>query len=233
MGRESTRIDRGSGKERTTYRSSADHIAWRLPLAPEGIVSPGRHRFPFEFQIPMDALPSYSGTYAKVEYRLTAQLDVPWWPDAVQRQTLLVYFARESIRTFLRPVRFRSGGDGPEIYVELDGNRFFAEERIGCRITLLKTAGKTIRRVYARLVGGEWAQAEGVAETASRVVSEIDIPMGMVRVGEPFMFEVPIPADVPSSYRGKHSYFSYVLHLGLDIAWAADLVAETPIVIVQ
>jgi len=57
--------------------------------------------------------------------------------------------------------------------------------------------------------------------------------MAAVRIGEPFTFELPIPAEVHSSYRGTYSYYSYVLRLGLDIAWASDIVAETPIVIVQ
>jgi len=233
LGRESTEIERGSGENRTTYRSHADHVAWRLPLAREGVVPPGRYRFPFEFQIPTDALPSYAGTHAKVEYSLTARLDVPWWPDAVWKEPLTVFFARESIRTFSRPVRFRSGGGGPEIYVELDGDRFFAQELLGCRITLLGTGEHHVRRVYVRLVGGEWARADKVEESKTRNVSEVDIPMAAVRIGEPFTFELPIPAQVFSSYRGRYSYYSYVLRLGLDIAWASDLVAETPIVIVQ
>jgi len=233
LGRESTAIERGSGDNRRTYRSRADHVAWRLPLAGEGTVAPGRHRLPFDFQVPANALPSYAGTHAKVEYSVTARLDVPWWPDAVHQTPLYVYFARESIRTFSRPVRFRSGGVGPEIYVELDGDRFFARELLGCRITLLRTGDRRIRRVYVRLVGGEWARADNVEESGTRVISEIDIPMAAVRIGEPFTFELPIPAEAPSSYRGRYSYYTYVLRLGLDIAWASDLVAETPIVIVQ
>jgi hypothetical protein len=144
-----------------------------------------------------------------------------------------VYFARESIRTFSHPVRFRSGGGGPEIYVELDGDRFFARELLGCRITLLKTGDRRVRRLYVRLLGGEWARADSAEESTSRIVSEIDVPMSRVRIGESFTFELPIPADVPSTYRGTYSYYSYVLRLGLDIAWAADIVAETPIVIVR
>jgi hypothetical protein len=61
----------------------------------------------------------------------------------------------------------------------------------------------------------------------------MDIPMGVIRVGEPFTFEIPIPSDIQSSYRGTYSYYSYALQIGLDIAWATDLVAETPIVIVR
>src|SRR3990170_2055094 len=159
LGRESTEIERGSGDDRRTYRSRSDHVAWRVPLAPEGVVAPGVYRYPFEFQIPVDALPSYAGTHAKVEYSVTARFDVPWWPDAVFTLPLFVYFARESIRTFSRPVRFRSGEGGPEIYVELDGDRFFAREILGCRITLLGTGEHRIRRVYVRLVGGERARA--------------------------------------------------------------------------
>jgi hypothetical protein len=237
LGRESTEITRQQNKKSVTYRSHADLIGWRLPLHAAGVAPHGVQRFPFQFQIPVYGLPSYHGSHANVEYRVTARLDVPWWPDAVANERLFVFFARESVRTFSTPVRFRSGEalekGGPQVYVELDGDRFFARELIGCRITLLRLGDRRVRRVYVRLLGGEWARAEKVEATTTTTISELDIPIESIRVGEPFTFEVPIPSDVQSSYRGTHSYFSYLLRIGLDIAWATDLVAETPIVIVR
>jgi hypothetical protein len=97
----------------------------------------------------------------------------------------------------------------------------------------LRTGEQRVRRVYVKLLGGEWARADKVEESKTHVVSEIDIPIGMMRIGSPFTFELPIPAELPSSYRGKFSYYSYVLRIGLDIAWASDIVAETPIVVVR
>ena len=236
FGREKTMIQRQQGKHTVTYRSQADLLGWRVPLHGPGTVPPGLERFPFQFQIPQNALPSYVGHHAWVEYGLTARLDVPWWPDAVANVPLYVFYARESVRTFADPVRFRSGtkdAAGPQIYVELDGAKFFARELIGCRITLLQLGKYRVRRVYVRLVGGEWATAQGQRETTMATVAETDIPMEAIRLGEPFTFEVPIPGDVQSSYRGTYSYYSYLLRVGLDIAWATDLVAETPIVVVR
>ncbi len=233
LGQEATEITRGSGKNQHTYRSTSDFAVWRLPLQGEASVPPGVHRFPFKFQIPPDGLPSYSGSHANVRYTVTARLDVPLWLDTVWTGELFVFYDRPSVRTFSQPVRFRSGGDGPEIYVELDGDRFFARELIGCRITLLRLGSSRVRRVYARLVGGEWARAQTTEETSVTFQTQVDVPMERIQVGVPFTFEIPIPADVPSAYQGRYSYYSYVLHLGLDIAWAADLVAQTPIVIVR
>ena len=236
LGRESTQITRQQGKHSVTHRSQADLLGWRIALHDAGVVPPGIQRFPFQFQIPQGALPSHQGAHATIEYSLTARLDVPWWPDAVWRQPVFVYYARESVRTFTEPVRFRSGSpdaQGPQVYVELDGSKFFAREMIGCRITLLQLGEHRIRRVYVRLIGGEWARAQRQQETTTRTVAALDIPMAQIGVGLPFMFEIPIPADAPSSYRGTYSYYSYVLQVGLDVAWASDLVAETPVVIVQ
>ena len=233
LGRESTVITRQQGKQSVTYRSHADLLGWRMPLHGPGVAPPGVQRFPFQFQIPVYGLPSYKGTHAKVEYGVTARLDVPWWPDAVAVQPISVFFARPSVRTYSDPVRFRSGGGGPEIYVELDGSRFFARELIGCRITILRIGDHRVRRVYVKLIGGEWARAQNAEERTTSTISELDIPMGTIRVGEPFAFEIPIPADVQSAYRGTFSYYSYILQIGLDIAWATDLVAETPLVIVR
>jgi len=233
LGRESTVITRHQGKQSVTYRSHADLIGWRIPLHGPGVAPPGVQRFPFQFQIPVNGLPSYRGTHATVEYGVTARLDVPWWPDAVAQVPISVFFARPSVRTFSDPVRFRSGGGGPEIYVELDGSKFFARELIGCRITILRVGDHRVRRVYVKLIGGEWARAQNATETTTSTITELDIPMATIRVGEPFAFEIPILAEVQSSYRGTYSYYSYLLQIGLDIAWATDLVAETPLVIVR
>ena len=233
LGQEETVITRGSGKNQQTYRSTWDFAVWRLPLQGETTVPEGIHRFPFKFQIPPGGLPSYSGRHAWVRYLVTARLDVPLWLDTVWKGELFVFYDRQSVRTFSQAVRFRSGGEGPEVYVELDGDRFFARELIGCRITLLRLGPFRVRRAYVRLVGGEWARAQSTEETSVTFQTQVDVPMERIQVGVPFTFEIPIPADVQSAYRGTHSYYSYVLHVGLDIAWAADLVAQTPIVIVR
>lgn len=232
-GTEETQIQRGSGKESRTYRSSATFVQWRLPLRGEGPLPAGISRFPFRFQIPLQGLPSYAGRHAHVTYELTARLDVPLWPDAVWKSEIFVFYDRPSVRTYAQPIRFRSGGQGPEVYVELDGDRFFARELIGCRITLLRTGNARIRRVYTRLIGGEWAKADSQEETTETFRSEVSVPMERIRVGVPFAFEIPIPADVASSYHGAYSYSSYMLHAGLDIAWGFDIIAQTPIVIVR
>src|SRR2546422_8700708 len=99
LGREATVITRQQGKSSVTYRSHADIIAWRVPLHGPGIVPAGGQRFPFQFQIPMYGLPSYTGPHASVSYGLTPRLDVPRWPDAAPPVPVLVFFARPSRRT--------------------------------------------------------------------------------------------------------------------------------------
>lgn len=232
-GAEETQITRGSGKSSHTYRSTATLVQWRLPLRGEGPVPPGTLRFPFRFQIPVQAIPSYAGRHASVKYVLSARLDVPLWLDTVWKSEIFVFYDRASVRTYAQPVRFRSGGEGPEVYVELDGNRFFARELIGCRITLNRTGNAHVRKVYTRLIGGEWARADGQQETTETYRTEVDVPMEQIRVGVPFAFEIPLPAELQSSYRGTYSYYSYVLQVGLDIAFGFDIVAQTPIVIVR
>lgn len=232
-GKEDTAITRSTGKSSVTYRSSATVVQWRLPLRQEGPLSPGTLRFPFRFQIPPQGLPSYAGRLANVKYVLTARLDVPLWLDTVWDSEIFVFYDRPSVRTYAQPVRFRSGGDGPEVYVELDGDRFFARELIGCRITLNRTGNARVRRVYTRLIGAEWARAQSQQETTETFRTEVSVPMEQIQLGTPFTFEIPIPAEVASSYRGTYSYCSYVLQVGLDIAWGLDIVAQTPIVIVR
>src|SRR5438105_13516906 len=88
-----------------------------------------------------------------------------------------------------------------------------------------------VRRVYTRLIGGEWARADGQEETTETYRTEVSVPMEQIRDGVPFAFEIPIPADIASSYRGTYSYYSYIFHVALDSAGGCDADAETPIVI--
>src|SRR5947207_1614661 len=148
-GTEETVITRQQGKESRTYRSSATVVQWRLPLRGEGILPAGTFRFPFRFQIPLHGLPSYAGRHAKVKYVLTARLDVPLWVDTTWSTEIFVFYDRPSVRTYAQPVRSRSSADGPQVYVELDGDRFFARELIGCRITLSNIGTARVRRVHA------------------------------------------------------------------------------------
>src|SRR3989304_24626 len=122
-GRETTENTRGSGEPRHTYRSTHDHVAWALPLLGEGAIAPGAYRFPFRFQIPpeavpsylgrppngtvtptpsrfqppAEAVPSYVGRHANVKFTLTARLDIPLWPDTTWSTEIFVYYDRNSV----------------------------------------------------------------------------------------------------------------------------------------
>jgi len=232
LGREATQITRGGGKHRHTYRSQQDHVAWGLTLLQPGPVSQGQYRFPFRFQIPESALPAYRGPHAEVRYTLTARLDIPWWPDAVATAEVFVFFARQSVRQFAKPVRFVSAGPRHEFLVELDDERYFARELIACRITITRLHDLNIRRVYVHLTAGEWARAQHTEETTYNRSAPINFPAEGLRLGVPFAFEIPIPSGIQSSYRGTYSHCTYLIEVGLDVPWATDIVARSPIVIV-
>src|SRR3989454_5168209 len=72
LGREATVITRQQGKSSVTYRSHADLIAWRVPLHGPGVVPAGVQRFPFQFQIPVYGLPSYTGPHPSVSDGINA-----------------------------------------------------------------------------------------------------------------------------------------------------------------
>src|SRR5437879_8377815 len=71
-GTEETVITRSAGKTTVTYRSKATIVQWRLPVRGEESIQPGTYRYPFQFQIPLHALPSYAGRQASLKYILSA-----------------------------------------------------------------------------------------------------------------------------------------------------------------
>jgi len=177
----------------------------------------------------VNGLPSYHGTHANVEYSVTARLDVPWWPDAVAQMPISCS-SRAERADVLRPVRFRSGGGGPEIYVELDGTssspRAHRLPNHDLRVGDRRCGGCTSS---SSVGSGPGPERDGDDD-----VDDFRLDIRWRRSGSgAFAFEIPDPGGGPIQLPRDYSYLQLLLQIGLDIAWATDLVAETPLVIVR
>ncbi len=232
-GLEITEIKEDTGKKRDFHRSSHDVVTRRVPIQVDSPLPKGTHHFPFQFQIPPDVFPSYHGRHASVRYSLAARLDSPGEPDIMGSEEIFVFSDGQIVRRASKPLRFRSEHGGPEVYVELAGDRLLATDRVLCRITLARLGSAHVRRVYLRLVGTEWARvgsAEAISETFR---DEWQVPAQAIRTGVPFVFELAVPGNIPSSYRGAISYHAYTIHVCLDISWGLDIIASAPVFIAR
>ena len=255
VGSEETRIrvSTGSGESRSsrTYRQSnriigeeirlwgGGRVGWFKAMG-EGLARPfkkldyaflpaGRHRYPFSFQLPSRALPSFSGQYATVEYCLDAQVDVPLGRDKTFNGIIQV-IPRPSTR--LKPVRLRkkprtswlSRAYKASLDMEMKTRtcRLVPDEPLEGTLTVRNRSKKKIRGFRIILSGVEYARAGGYRRDQTYILEK-----GYLRAPDPsakrlhVKFGIKIPWD-SFPYKGRYSRFAWRLALQLDIARGFD-----------
>lgn len=244
IGRESTNITVGSGDSSRTYH---DHnfmlkhdVILQSPMYAENLeLEPGSYEFRFEFRLPIFALPSYSGRHARISYILQAKVDVPLWFDIVDFREFYVFRNRKALNILKEPVHFQSNNyfipdDGrPSFYVQLNKTGYRAGENIRGSITFKNMAVGSIRKVYIRLLGEEFASAASHHRNTMEIKNRIHIPNNGIIRGIPVQFQLPIPNNAPSSYEGIYSNYRWAVEVGLDWAFKIDVRALHPIEILQ
>ncbi len=243
-GLEETRITVSHGKSSTTYREHnyilRDEIILHGPQFEKNLeLEQGNYVFKFEFKIPENAPPSYSGRHAFVTYKLIARVDVPLWLDIVDLKIIYVFRSREALKLLTQPVYFQSDNysqlhdDKPGFSIELPKTGYRAGEHIECAITLKNMQASKIRKIDVTLLGEEFARARGHTRSTTQYKHEIEIPVHDMIEGVPKVCFLPIPTELPSSYEGMYSNFRWAVEVGLDIPFGFDVKALHPIEIIR
>lgn len=256
-GAERTRItvSSGSGKHRSsrTYREEHTLISsefevfggppvgwWRatgealkrlMGATDHPILTAGRHRWDFEFELPGDALPSFDGGHADVGYELYAQVDIPLGFDLTTEGVVFVGLAEGAEIAALKGRVERSRGflkADVDMKVVVEACRLEVGERLRGSIFVRNHSSKRIRGATIRLLALEEAQAEG----RSRDV-EHELNAGYLPAPDPaspeqdITFEIPVNGPFP--YRGRHSRLDYALEASLDTALGFDTTLRIPL----
>jgi len=252
IGLEKTSVTVSHGKYSTTYYGKNYIINLKRNLENKNELQPGEHQYPINFQIPKNALPTYSGINAEVFYIIKVRADVPLWFDVKTQKRFRVLYnidtisqLEKSIATtskhfpkLLEGARISSGffsddKPRPGFLIELDKNTFLAGETIIGRITINNPTQKKLRKVDVLLRAKEFANAQGHRRhvTADKHKAKIDI--NELIEGIPSKFEIKIPKKVRTSYCGFISRCNWFLEFNLDIALAFDEKATLSINIYQ
>jgi len=248
-GAERTKIERRrrSGKHSYTavYHAEAKIFEKIEYLSGHDILPPGEYKYPFNFMVPLDAIPSYSGSSANVEYTVTAKIDVPMWFDKKKVTDFYVYYNPEKIKGSAKQLSFASdnypitdyenvtpsgllGGKKPKpsFLVELHSDTYFAGDNIECNLTLKNKSKKRIRKMKILLRAKEYAAAQGYSE--DRTVNKYKRKIGIDEIieGVPSKFQIPIPPQAKTTHSGVISNCRWYLEFQLDIAFAFDIKAK-------
>ena len=132
-------------------------------------VAGGNWKVPFEFTIPLYALESYEGEYAKIFYKIKTTVNRAWREDVEANLSFTVYNHKRQYIKFERAITEEviEKRESP-IRLELeekeddDNNTFSPGETIRGKITIENAKISNIRKIEVILGAIEFVQAQGV-----------------------------------------------------------------------
>jgi len=177
-----------------------------LTLRGEDTISPPGARFPFELEIPTDALPSYSGRSATVGWRLKARV-VPSSQREIVAETevtILPLAQRES-----RPlVAANKPGAPVGLELEILQDIIAPGDKVDGRLTVTRLRAKP-QRILVKLIAHQFAKARQTVgyqiDTGDMVLTETEpFDRGQLREGLSQRFALKVPEGTVT-YVGKNS----------------------------
>ena len=237
QGLERTEITVNYGKHSVTYISQNLMHKYNVLLHGPGMLEAGRHEFPFEFELPRGALPTYHGTYACITYTIKANLDIPLWFDAHRKVEYYVLPRADTVSINMRSVRLESRDahdlSKPGFIMDLERATWTADETITGVLQVTSTGGKRLRKADIKLQSLEWAVAEGTARDIAMDVVQCYISGAALSDGSRVPFGIKVPRTIYSTYKGIYSRLGWALTVNLDIAWGFDTQASQGLILVN
>lgn len=180
IGKEHTKVVRGSGKNRRVYVEDCiivEKVVDVWTASQNGRLGPCNETFPFEFQLPVHALPSMVVRFNdahKITYEIKAKIDRPLAFDPNVKIDIQVlplpieqYSARVLVESFQEPKgRYR-------FEVNLAKNVFIPGESVSGRVTFKKDPSMKARAVECAVVYTESATAEGHTDAYPYVIGTL------------------------------------------------------------
>jgi hypothetical protein len=211
-----------------TFKSSRNMANMGLWLSQQATMPEGTRAFPFVFDLPKDALPSYVGKHANVAWNLSAKASIGWRHD-LEQELFLVIGSNSSFPP--APLVVENPETQPKIRLSLSSNVYQPGDTIDGKFTLLEQ-GKT-RAVRIRLSMDEYAAGHGASGDRSKTET--------IMVGDPMVFSqddltpaqeisfrIPLLSQSPCSYKGSYSSIVWYLQVTLDIPHGRDINLSIP-----
>lgn len=231
-GREKVVIDPpvayAGGVHKAHYSSTNEMLNVGLRLVENRLLDAGDMSLPFQFHLPPNALPSYVGNYADVNWKLWAKADVPWASDISVENYLRVQAATAQTPS---PVVVENAEKAPRLRVQLSSNILEPGEAVTGTLTLVEPGG--LRSVRFQITLTEYAMAKGAFTDARRnqtrgVGPVFEFKREQFQGDSPISFQLDTPSDAPSSYQGIYSSISWSVAVVLDIPHSEDIHLYAP-----
>jgi hypothetical protein len=202
-------------------------------------VAGGNWKVPFDFTIPVYALESYEGVYAKIVYKIKTTVNRAWREDVDADLSFTVFNHKRQYIKFERaiteeiiekreseeiierreiPIRLELGEK------EDDNNTFSPGETIRGKINLENAQTLSIRKIEIILGAIEFVQAQGVKKR-TEIHPKYKEKIEWKQAGNNSTivpFEIHIPKEIRRSYLGEYSEYYCLLEVKVDIPWSDD-----------
>jgi len=217
--------------------SSFSHIDYsnRVEI-PQGYTA-----IPFHFSIPPNALESYRGKHARIEYEVEVHVNMGRWKrDYHYTLTFevtnprMTYTFGDSL--YLGKEKEKKGGQ-PFTRLELETKndtndipKFSPGEIIQGRLIIENDGLRRVRKAIIQLFGVEYSKWR-----RSRIISETikeEIRYDRNKDMDTIVFGIQIPKKAKRSYSAKHSEYYWLLETHVDISGSPDIYAKRVIQIV-
>lgn len=233
QGLEQTHIRAGKN---SSYNPKNDIFGKALRLASEATLQAGSTTYPFYFDIPVDAIPSYTGRNASVEWRLSSKAEIGWRHDLSQD---LIVRVTKPVTTPPSPVAVENPEAQPRIRVALSSNVYQPGETIEGKIILLDPQKMNDKGVGLALTVNEHAsdKGNGIGLFKDKVVTPIMVgsPMECSRdkllTAKEVPFQIQLPPEAACSYTGVISSVDWSVNVTIDLSFFRHITAAVPITV--
>lgn len=193
-----------------------------------------KKKYTVRFEIPANAPPSYRGLGGRIEYGVTAHLDIPWWPDRRSRFVLPVRQAPSQLRR--KPGLFSTAPQGPRgtelvLEVSLDDTEAVPGDVLRGVAAVNNADHHKVSRLIAVLIADE-LNPRGIG-FRSRVYTgnKVVIHEGRPRDGTPYSFELEVPLDATPSFKSQYFELAWRVQVRALISFGTDVLAGPAITV--
>ncbi len=236
VGREHTRVVRGSGKNRHVYLEDffiVQEVVSLWAASPNGYLGPSNEMFPFEFQIPVDALPSTivkSNDADTIAYEVKAKIDRPLAFDPnvtaeihVDLPVIESYPTTPLMDTFQDP----QGRDRLEVSVAK--NVFTPGETVSGIVKFKRTPELKARAVECSLFYTESATAHGHTDNYPYIIGRHRWDLDPSGEYYEFQFNFPTNPSGDFSVEGRIIRCSWIIDVKVDLPLKRDQHVQVPL----
>ncbi len=219
-------ITTSGGKHSHTYRERRGIVADEIVLSGPTRLSPGETDYEFQFTLPPEALGTFHGYRADVEYHIHGVVEIPWALDPKETKEVLV---APTVKRLMpqRVVRTITLNDRTEIAIELPFDILTPERPLIARYTVwgdpkIRGLRFEIMRVIRRLVRGREREMPFV-------LFKGEVPRENLSYGASGEIQLEYDASEAFEFHTDILEVGYMLKVTADIPWRPDKLVMIPL----